>query len=192
MVFAHPELPGASFEGEQVIAQSQKWGYEIISLQGEKHFKDWAQKKSENIELAHFATHSVIPFRGFDFPGLLFTPNNGLEEDGVLFQWELKNLELNADLVVLSACQSANGTYINGEGISSISNALIASGTKAVVASIWDVGDQASGIFFSLFYPEWFKTKNLSHALSYAQAQMKKSERFYDPFYWAGFIAIAP
>jgi len=109
--------------------------------------------------------------------------------DGFLQLWDIYNLHLPADLVVLSACQTALGKEIKGEGLVGLTRGFMYAGAARVVASLWQVDDVATAELMSLFYQGVLK-KNLppATALRAAQVQMWKQKRWQeDPYFWGAF-----
>jgi CHAT domain-containing protein len=123
--------------------------------------------------------------------GLAFSliDKNGVPQDGFLRMHEIYNLRLPADLVVLSACQTALGEEIRGEGLVGLTRGFMHAGAQRVVASLWQVDDVATADLMQRFYRRMLK-ENLrpAAALRAAQIEMSKSSRWSAPYYWAGFV----
>src|SRR5215510_4903500 len=102
---------------------------------------------------------------------------------------EIFNLEMLADLVVLSACQTALGKEIKGEGLVGLTRGFMYVGAQCVVASLWQVDDLVTAELMKLFYHGMLK-ENLrpAAALRAAQIEMSKRLRWSSPYYWAGFV----
>jgi len=113
----------------------------------------------------------------------------GQSQDGFLRLHEVYNLELNADLVVLSACQTALGKEIKGEGLVGLTRGFMYAGAPRVVASLWKVDDKATAELMRRFYRAML-TDGLrpAAALRAAQVSMWKEKRWEAPYYWAGFV----
>jgi CHAT domain-containing protein/Tfp pilus assembly protein PilF len=141
--------------------------------------------------IVHFATHGLINSEHPELSGLVLSlvDENGKPQDGFLRMSEIFNLELPADLVVLSACQTALGKEIKGEGLVGLTRGFMYAGAKRVVASLWQVDDQATAQLMQYFYRGMLK-ENLrpAAALRAAQIEMSKSSRWSAPYYWAGFV----
>jgi tetratricopeptide (TPR) repeat protein len=141
--------------------------------------------------IVHFATHGLINSEHPELSGLVLSlvDENGKPQDGFLRMSEIFNLELPADLVVLSACQTALGKEIKGEGLVGLTRGFMYAGAKRVVASLWQVDDQATAQLMRYFYRGMLK-ENLrpAAALRAAQIEMSKSSRWSAPYYWAGFV----
>jgi CHAT domain-containing protein len=120
---------------------------------------------------------------------LSLVDEHGEPRDGFLRAHEIYNLKLSADLVVLSACQTALGKEIKGEGLLGLTRGFMYAGAPRVVASLWDVKDEATAELMKRFYRAMFK-ENLSPAaaLRAAQVSMWKEKRWVPPYYWAAFV----
>jgi CHAT domain-containing protein len=109
--------------------------------------------------------------------------------DGRLFMHEIDDLELPAELVVFSACNSAQGRMIRGEGLVGLTRAVFLAGANRALVSLWSVHDEATSELMIAFY-EALLTQGLppAQALRAAQRRMLSSERWQAPYYWAGFV----
>jgi CHAT domain-containing protein len=141
--------------------------------------------------IIHFATHGMLNSEHPLLSGLAFSliDKNGVPQDGFLRMHEIYNLRLPADLVVLSACQTALGEEIRGEGLVGLTRGFMQAGAQRVVASLWQVDDVATADLMQRFYRRMLK-ENLrpAAALRAAQIEMSKSSRWSAPYYWAGFV----
>lgn len=139
----------------------------------------------------HFATHGDLGGQP-DLPGLALSAFDmeGKElKDQFLRVHEIENLELNADLVVLSACKTALGKDVKGEGLMGLPHAFLYAGADRVVVSLWNVHDEATSELMRVFY-QGLLVNQLppSRALREAQDWMSRQPQWRDPFYWAGFV----
>src|SRR5262245_37105683 len=141
--------------------------------------------------IVHFATHGLINSEHPELSGLVLSlvDENGKPQDGFLRMSEIFNLEIPADLVVLSACQTALGKEIKGEGLVGLTRGFMYAGAQRVVASLWQVDDLATAELMKHFYHGMLK-ENLrpAAALRAAQVEMSRSSHWSSPYYWAGFI----
>ena len=141
--------------------------------------------------IVHFATHGLINSERPELSGLVLSllDENGRPQDGFLRMRDIYNLHLPAELVVLSACETALGKQIRGEGLVGLTRGFIYAGTERVVASLWQVDDQATAQLMQAFYRGMLK-ENLrpAAALRAAQIEMSRQKRWTSPYYWAGFI----
>jgi len=130
----------------------------------------------------HFATHGKfdpdVPLNS----GLLLAGD--AQNDGFLSLGELYSLRLNADLVTLSACETGLGKINNGDDVVGLARGFLYAGSNAIVASLWEVDDQATSLLMTEFYAN-IKKGNKREALRQAQLAVKK--QFEHPFYWAAF-----
>ena len=102
---------------------------------------------------------------------------------------DIYNLDLGAELTVLSACQTALGKDIRGEGFVGLNHAFMLAGSKTVIASLWKIDDRATAVFMADFYHSMLRTgMSPSAALRSAKIKMARHERWGAPYYWAGFI----
>src|SRR6185436_14513549 len=141
--------------------------------------------------IIHFATHGLLNSEHPELSGLVLSlvDENGKPQDGFLRMSEIFNLQLPADLVVLSACQTAIGKDINGEGLVGLTRGFMYAGAERVVASLWQVDDQATSQLMRYFYRGMLKDGlRPAAALRAAQIEMSKSSRWSSPYYWAGFV----
>jgi len=141
--------------------------------------------------IIHFATHGLINTERPELSGIVFSlvDENGQAQDGFLRLHEIYNLRLNADLVVLSACQSALGKEIKGEGLVGLVRGFMYAGAERVVASLWNVEDRTTAELMKRFYRNILK-EGLSpaSALRAAQIEMLREKQWESPYHWAGFI----
>jgi CHAT domain-containing protein/tetratricopeptide (TPR) repeat protein len=146
-------------------------------------------KIAANYRIIHLATHSQINDKSSDYSFLAFNEIKDSIENELLFVRELYNLSLNADLVVLSACETGVGNVQKGEGIISLARAFTYAGAKSIVTTLWQVNDQKSKILMIDFY------KHLKRGLPKREALWRAKHDFIrktngDPYFWAGYIGI--
>src|SRR5262249_55574747 len=138
--------------------------------------------------IAHFATHGILNSQHPELSGLVLSlvDKQGQPQDGFLPAHEVYNLKLNADLVVLSGCQTALGKHVRGEGLVGLTRGFMYAGAPRVVASLWRVSDKATADLMKQFY-KGMLTDGLrpAAALRAAQVTMWKEKRA--PYFWAAF-----
>jgi CHAT domain-containing protein/tetratricopeptide (TPR) repeat protein len=143
-----------------------------------------------NYRIIHFATHAKFNENEPGLSGLIFSQfdDQGRAQDGFVRLHDIYDLRLPADLVVLSACDTALGEEIEGEGIVGIVRGFMYAGSKRVVASFWQVADAATSELMNRFYIEML-TNGLapSAALRRAQLHIMSQRKWQHPFYWAAF-----
>lgn len=142
--------------------------------------------------IIHFATHGVLNFRFPRLSCLVLSrfDKTGRPRDGYLRLQDIYRMKLPADLVVLSACQSALGKDVRGEGLVGLTRGFIYAGARRVVASLWNIDDRASSVLMERFYRKMLVPEKLrpAAALRAAQIEMMSEERWQDPFLWAAFV----
>ncbi len=141
--------------------------------------------------IIHFATHGFLNSEHPELSGLVFSlvDETGKPQDGFLRLREIYNLRLPADLVVLSACQTALGKQIKGEGLIGLTRGFMHAGAPRVVASLWQVNDLATAELMKLFYRGMLKDgQRPAAALRSAQLEMMKQKRWVSPYFWAAFV----
>jgi CHAT domain-containing protein/tetratricopeptide (TPR) repeat protein len=140
--------------------------------------------------IIHIATHGLLNSHNPELSGLVFSlvDRQGKPQNGFLEAQEIYNLKLGADLVVLSACQTALGKEIRGEGLVGLTRGFMYAGVPRVVASLWKVPDQATTELMQKFYRGVLQQGlQPAAALRAAQVSMWKESRRSAPYYWAGF-----
>jgi CHAT domain-containing protein len=168
---------------------------------------------TEEYRYLHFATHGVLGSHipGLDEPALVLSEEaEGSENDGYLTMSEVEKMKLNSDLVVLSACDTGSGKYLNGEGVMGLSRGFLLAGSRSVIASLWPVASGPTVKFMSQFYKHLKSGKSKSESLRLTQlAFMNEGEgmsgagergvtvakgedtmNLSHPSYWAPFVLI--
>jgi tetratricopeptide (TPR) repeat protein len=141
--------------------------------------------------IVHFATHGLIDAERPELSGLILSLVNdrGAQQDGLLRLHDIYNMRLNADLVVLSACQTALGKEINGEGLVGLTRGFMYAGAPRVVASLWQVSDVATAELMKRFYAGMLQKRlPASAALRRAQLEIARDPQWASPYFWAGFV----
>ena len=143
--------------------------------------------------IVHFATHSLLNSKQPELSGILLSlvDEQGRPlERGILSLTEVYNLNLTADLVVLSACRTALGKDVKGEGLIGLTRGFMYAGAARVVASLWKADDEATAELMKLLYGGMLGSQHLrpADALRHAQIRMWRSKSDWSaPYYWAAF-----
>jgi CHAT domain-containing protein/tetratricopeptide (TPR) repeat protein len=140
--------------------------------------------------VVHFATHGVFNSDDPALSGLILSmfDKRGQPQDGFLRLHDIYGMRLPVELVVLSACNTALGKPVKGEGLVGIVRGFMYAGASRVIASLWKVDDDATGAMMGRFYEEMLKNnRSPAAALRQAQLAMWQQERWRPPFYWAAF-----
>lgn len=170
------------------------------------------QEDLSKYEYLHFATHALVDDYFSDQSGLFLMERHNdkvtSSEDGVLNVREIRNLELNAGLVVLSACNTGTGKIVNGEGIMSIQRAFFIAGASSVISGLWEINDRSGHEFMKAFYSNMAAEKKKgstflnrfwgkgdqdlmgykARALHQTKLSMLEHPYYNHPVYWASFI----
>ena len=140
--------------------------------------------------IIHFATHGLLDSEHPELSGLVLSlvDENGRPRNGFLDLQDIYNLNLPADLVVLSACKTAMGKEVKGEGLIGLTRGFMYAGAQRVIASLWEVDDVATAELMKRFYKGLLQDDmRPADALRQAQIQMSQQKQFADPYFWAAF-----
>jgi CHAT domain-containing protein/TPR repeat protein len=138
----------------------------------------------------HFATHGIVDEINPELSRLFLKASQ--QDDGYLYAGEIYNLSLNANLVVLSACQTGLGKFSKGEGVIGLSRALMYAGAQNSIVSFWNVADASTAELMIHFYTVHINAnqKSISQSLRDSKLKMLQSEKYFEPYYWAPFVLI--
>ena len=181
-------LPGAEKEVKDIAAIFEAEPF-LKSMATKSQFEAVAAQ----YQILHLAMHAFIEENAPQFSKLLFTQNTGGEGDGQLSAHELYNYDLQADLVVLSACNTGLGKMKRGEGLMSLSHAFALAGVPATVMSLWKIPDQTTPALMVRFYQNLKDGLPKNEALRKAKLdylQAAKLDQLAHPYYWAGFMLM--
>jgi CHAT domain-containing protein/tetratricopeptide (TPR) repeat protein len=139
----------------------------------------------------HFATHGYLDSERPDLSAIVLSlvDRQGKPQDGFLRAHDIYNLNLPAELVVLSACQTGLGKEIKGEGLVGLTRGFMYAGARRVVVSLWNVNDKATAELMQRFYRAMLQEHlTPAAALRRAQAGMSQQKQWQSPYYWAAFV----
>ena len=140
--------------------------------------------------MIHFATHGLLDSEHPELSGLVLSlvDEHGAPVNGFLDLADVYNLNLSAELVTLSACETGLGKDVKGEGLVGLTRGFMYAGARRVVASLWRVDDAATAELMGRFYKGMLQEGlQPTVALRQAQIQMSKQERWADPYFWGAF-----
>jgi CHAT domain-containing protein len=182
-------LPYARVEVKSIAAQFPKTAAQLC-LGREATESSLKRERLERFSQIHFATHGLIDERVPARSGVILSLVGEKQEDGVLQMSEIFNLDLNADLVVLSACQSGLGKVVRGEGMVGLTRAVMYAGADSIVVSLWNVRDSSTAEFMKGFYRHLRAGKPKAVALRQAKLDMLRSDKlaYRHPYFWAPFV----
>ncbi len=184
-----PRLFASRDEAKAIVALAPAGtSYEALDFQANR---EQAMKSDLNqYRVLHFATHGLLNTSRPQFSGIVLSlyDEKGRERDGFLRLNQIYNLRLANELVVLSACSTALGKDVRGEGLIGLTRGFMYAGAPRVIASLWKVDDEATTELMKLFYRNLLqKQMTAAAALSAAQAEMRAQPRWRSPYYWAAF-----
>lgn len=142
-------------------------------------------------QIVHFAAHGLVNSEHPELSGIILSLVNeeGRQTDGFLQLHDIYKLELPAEVVVLSACNTGLGEDVAGEGLVGLTRAFLYAGSKSVVASLWKVDDAATAELMRRFYEAMLKDGlPPAAALRSAKESLRRQKRWQQPYYWAGFF----
>ena len=215
LALGNPKLSGETITKVQLIRRDEPLGplpdaeKEVIFLGqlygsgnsrvliGEQAQETTAKAEAGKYEILHFATHAVLDDRNPLYSRIMLSRGNGdVQEDGLLEAWEIMKLDLDAELAILSACQTARGRVAAGEGVIGMSWALFVAGSPAAIVSQWKVDSARSAELMIEFHRNLRQrqrdgrlTYNRSESLRQAALKLLRGP-YNHPAYWASFILI--
>ncbi len=143
--------------------------------------------------IVHFATHGVFDPEFPELSAIVLSTfdASGSPRDGLVRAHELRRMNFNAELVVVSACETARGKTVRGEGVVGLARSLLSAGAQQAMVSLWEVDDQATANLMEEFYRGLLvERRSAAAALLEAQAAVARQERWHSPYFWAGFLLI--
>jgi CHAT domain-containing protein/tetratricopeptide (TPR) repeat protein len=141
-------------------------------------------------EVVHFATHGILDVELPELSGIVLSlfDAEGQRQNGFLRLHDIYELDLPVRLVVLSACSTGLGKDVRGEGLVGLVGGFLSTGAQGVIASYWQVDDEATGELMSRFYRQFFERGlQPSKALRLAQTSMWSEKRWFSPRFWGAF-----
>lgn len=141
----------------------------------------------ETASLLHIAAHADLNNQRPWQSKIRFGPAHS---DAAISAEEVAELDLKADLAVLSSCASAGGRILNCEGVLGLSSAFLSAGVPAVVATLWSVDDATTATFMGHFYDALEEGETVAGAVAHAQHLVRQDPETTEPFFWAGFIVV--
>jgi CHAT domain-containing protein len=178
-------LPGAKAEAENIAALLN-----TKAITGNQATKAAIVRQMPTARIIHLATHGLLDdFAGVGIPGAiaLAPDGTGKENDGLLTANEILDMQLTADLVVLSACDTGRGK-LTGDGVVGLSRSFINAGVPSILVSLWKVPDRSTALLMTEFYKNLQQKLDRATALRQAMLTVKRQQP--DPVHWAAFTLI--
>ncbi|MEZ5417298.1 MAG: CHAT domain-containing protein [Vicinamibacterales bacterium] len=182
-----PPLPGSRREAEEV---ARTFSSRARLLLGDAATEPAVKGVARETAILHIATHGVVnDLTPLDSALVLAAPAAAEDDNGLLQAWEIfDQVRIDADLVVLSACDTGLGRTFAGEGLLGLTRAFQFAGARAVVASLWKAPDAATAALMERFYREMASGRPAAEALATAQRALASNAATAHPFHWAGFV----
>jgi CHAT domain-containing protein len=189
-VSSFKRLPGTRREVEQIVAMSQP-GQGLALLDFDASRATLESTRLRDYRYIHIASHAVRSDESA-FNGIALSMVNrfGEPQDGFLRLHDIYRLQLRAELVVLSACETAAGPDSAGEGLVSLARAFFYAGVPRVLSSLWPVDDEPTVVLMTAFYRALLSDRHPSPAAALRQAQLEVSHqpRWQHPMHWSGWV----
>ena len=182
-------LPSTRREGEEIVKLLPTAEGKLVS-DFDANLPFALSAELSQYRVIHLATHGMINVEHPELSGVVLSlvDREGKQQDGFLRLHEIYNLNLNADLVVLSACQTGLGKDYKGEGLIGLTRGFMYAGSKGVIATLWKVDDEATTELMKHFYDGLFRQGlTPAAALRAAKLAIRNQKRWQSPFFWAAF-----
>jgi CHAT domain-containing protein len=183
----------------QVRALGRLYGQSLSKVYtGPAAKEELVKEQSSRYRILHLATHGIFNDASPMYSNVMLSQTPGKDdEDGLLEAWEMMDLDLNADLVVLSACETARGRVGAGEGVIGMTWALFVAGCPRTVVSQWKVEASSTSALMVEFHKR-FMTRygvtqprvSTAEAMRQAALKVMRNPEYSHPFYWGGFVVI--
>ncbi|HKY42306.1 MAG TPA: CHAT domain-containing protein [Pyrinomonadaceae bacterium] len=185
-----PRLPFTRWEADQILAVAPRES-SMKALDFRANRSIATSDELSKYRYVHFATHGYLDTTraGLSAIVLSMVDEQGKPQDGFLRTHDIYNLELPAELVVLSACETGLGKDIKGEGLEGLTRGFMYAGARRVVVSLWNVNDKATaGLMQRLYTGMLRNNKTPAAALRAAQIELLRTRPWQSPYYWAAFV----
>lgn len=178
-------LPDAAAE---VRALRKMYGSRATVLTGGGADETTAKRLAPSYRILHFATHGVIDDAQAMYSALVLAPSSQIGDDGLLEAREVAQLHLNADLAVLSACDTAEGEIYPGQGVIGMSWAFLIAGCPTTVVTHWKASSPAARELMVSFHRHLLAGHSAAASLRLAELEMRQKPAYAHPYYWANFF----
>ena len=178
-------------EEADAISAAAPWGSTMVAKGFDASRETAMNPNVGEYQIVHFATHGFLDSEHPELSGIVLTmvDSKGIRTNGLMPLHDIYSLDLSAELTVLSACQTALGKDIKGEGLVGLTHAFMSAGSKSVVASLWKVDDRATAVLMADFYEAMLQQgMSPAAALRSAKLKMMRDKQWSAPYYWAGFV----
>lgn len=184
--FGLAPLPAAA---KEIETAARLLGGQTVEITGDRATKKaFREAVGRGARVVHLATHTVIDERPGRGAAILLSAAG--DDDGLLTPEEIATLDDHSDLTVLAACRTALGAGEDGQALASLTGSFLAAGSRAVVATLWDVGDAETAAFMEQLYFELGRGLAPAEALQEAKRRLRADPRWNRPSLWAGYVLV--
>lgn len=193
LVALAPSVSNLQFASGEVRAVAAAFGRHATAIVGPKATETWFKHMAGDYDVIHFATHGFFNKANPLFSGVQLEPDT--QNDGRLEVYEILTLQLRAQLVTLSACETALGSgYFTeipaGDEFVSLTRAFLSAGASTVIATLWEVNDSSTAQLMRRFYRQ-VSEDSPSQSFAIAQRSMLHGDRAHrHPYYWSAFVVV--
>lgn len=183
-------LMHASEEADAILAVTPR-GTSMVVRGFDANRETAMSSRVGQYQIVHFATHTFEDSEHPELSGIVLSmvDRNGAGKNGLMLLHDIYSLDLSAELTVLSACETALGKDVKGEGLVGLTHSFMSAGSRSVVASLWKVDDRATAALMADFYRSMLQEgMPPAAALRAAKLKIRQDKRWSTPYFWAGFV----
>jgi len=187
-------LPATTVEAREIIDLINEPAETLVLIGPEANRLRVTTAHLDEYRILHFATHAMADSEDPALATLALSrwDDAGNPVEGSLRLYDITQLRLNADLVVLSGCDTSLGREIAGEGPIGLSQAFLRAGAKSVISTLWQVPDTSTAVLMREFYRQLIdERRDAATALQLAQNYIRRQAKWSAPYFWAGFQLIS-
>jgi CHAT domain-containing protein len=185
------ELPYSEEELKYIVELFEDSDKPVAGYFNENATKENFKSEAGKYKYVHLATHSFVNPEKPQFSGIILSqPEDTLNSRGILYSNEIYNLDLDADLVVLSSCESGIGKLVRGEGMMALTRGFLYAGASNIITSLWKVFDRSTSELMKNFYQNVLEDNSYTAALRSAKIGMINNRASSFPINWSGFVLI--
>ena len=185
-------LPYSRQEVQRIADEFRRRNRPVINYFDDQAREELFKQDVQRAQYVHLATHSFVNEKEPSLSGIAFYQPDGStqQEDGVLYAEEIYSLKLDADLLVLSSCESGIGKLMKSEGMLGFTRGFIYAGARNILVSLWKVDDRRTGELMVDFYRRSLAGAGYAEALRGAKLAMLRNPKTAKPLFWSGFVLI--
>ena len=177
-----------AYNQDEAMLIGNSWGGQILA--GASANEATFKKLATEAGILHLAMHAFSDDENPMHSGLIFNPDSSVEEDGILYAHEIYNMNLHAEMVILSACNTGAGQLTEGEGVMSLARSFAYAGCPSTTMSLWQADDEAIASVMQSYHKYLYEGMKKSVALRKAKLDFLQSSDRTHPYFWAAFMTI--